>query len=247
MPRLTSGLFGFQQFRGVTRQLVLWNLGAYFLLLLLTTFAKGIGSALIGLAALDPYAVLHHGWIWQIVTYSAVHLGILGTLFELMSIWSLGSFLESNHGSRWLFEIFFVSIVGAALTALAMSLFLPPSPYPLYATWGGIFGLLIVYGVWYGDLEFMLFPLPIGIKAKYIVWVYMLIAVALLFGVQRFFALSQLGGALFGWLYIKYAPKRGFAFAGSESLFGLRNQYYRWKRRRAAKKFEVYMRKHRDN
>jgi membrane associated rhomboid family serine protease len=85
---------------------VLWNLGAFFVLLLLTTFARGFGNELIGLAALDPYAVLHHGWIWQIVTYSAVHLGIFGTLFELMSIWSLGSFLESNHGSRWLFEIF---------------------------------------------------------------------------------------------------------------------------------------------
>jgi membrane associated rhomboid family serine protease len=247
VPRISSGLFGFTDFRGVTRQLVLWNLGAYFLLLLLGVFARGFANALIGLAALDPYLVLRHGFIWQIVTYSVVHIGIISTLFELMSIWSLGSFLEANHGSRWLFEIFFVSVIGAAITALVMSLFLPPSPAPLYATWGGIFGLLIVYGVRYGDLEFMLFPLPIRIKAKYIVWVYMLIAVALLFSVMHMFALSELGGALFGWLYLRYAPRRGFAFAGSESMFGLRNKYYRWKRRRAAKKFEVYMRKHRDN
>jgi membrane associated rhomboid family serine protease len=223
---------------------VLWNLGAYFLLLLLGVFSRDFASEVTGLAALDPLLVLRHGYVWQLVTYSAVHLGIIGTLFELMSIWSLGSFLEANHGSRWLFEIFFVSIVGAGLTALVLSLFLPPSPFPLYATWGGIFGLLIVYGVRYGDLEFMLFPLPIRIKAKYIVWVYMLIAVAMLFSVMHLLALSELGGALFGWLYLHYAPRRGFAFAGSESMYGLRNQYYRWKRRRAAKKFEVYMRKH---
>ena len=30
----------------------------------------------------------------------------------------------------------------------------------------------------------------------------------------------------------------------SEKYFGLRNSYYRWKRKRAARKFEVYMRKH---
>jgi membrane associated rhomboid family serine protease len=240
-------LFGFTEFRGVTRQLVLWNLGAYFLLLLLGAFARDFAGQIVSFAALDPYTVLHRGWIWQLVTYSAIHLGIISTLFELMSIWSLGTFLESNHGSRWLLEIFFVSIAGAGLTAVVMSLFLGPSPSSLYACWGGIFGFLIVYGVWYGDLEFMLFPLPIRIKAKYIVWVYMLIAVALLFSVMHMFALSELGGALFGWLYIRFAPRRGFAFAGSESLFGLRNQYYRWKRRRAAKKFEVYMRKHRDN
>ena len=32
--------------------------------------------------------------------------------------------------------------------------------------------------------------------------------------------------------------------AGSEGLYGIRNSYYRWKRRRAARKFEVYMREH---
>jgi hypothetical protein len=30
----------------------------------------------------------------------------------------------------------------------------------------------------------------------------------------------------------------------SERYYGLRNSYYRWKRRRAARKFEVYMREH---
>ncbi len=72
----------------------------------------------------------------------------------------------------------------------------------------------------------------------------MLIALAMLFSEQKIIAFSQLGGALFGFLYIKFAPRRGFAFAGSETAFGLRNRYYRWKRRRAARKFEVYMRKH---
>jgi hypothetical protein len=28
----------------------------------------------------------------------------------------------------------------------------------------------------------------------------------------------------------------------SEQWYGMRNRYYRWKRRRAARKFEVYMR-----
>jgi hypothetical protein len=33
-------------------------------------------------------------------------------------------------------------------------------------------------------------------------------------------------------------------FIFSERFFGIRNSYYRWKRRRAARKFEVYMRQH---
>jgi membrane associated rhomboid family serine protease len=246
VPRLASGVFGFSDFRGVTRLLVLWNLVSFFVLWILGVFARGLAADLTGLLALDPALVLRHGFIWQLATYSLVHGGIFGTLLELMSLWFTASFLEANHGSRWLFEIFSVSVIGAGLCALALSLFVPPV-MPLTTCWGGIFGLLIVYGVRYGDLEMMLFPLPFTIRAKYFVWLWMLVATAVLFTAMHLFAIAELGGALFGWLYLRYAPRRGFVFAGSEGLFGLRNQYYRWKRRRAARKFEVYMRKHKDN
>jgi len=247
VPRLSTGVLGFPDFRGFTRGLILWNLGVFFALLILGVAAKGFATELIAIFALDPSQVLHAGWIWQLVSYSFIHMGILGTAFELLSLWFLGSFLESNHGSRWLAEIFFVSVLGAGLAAVALALAMPGSIVFLYGCYGGIFGLLIAFGVLYAEMPFMMFPLPISIKAKYLVAVYMLIALAMLFSSQRVFAFSQLGGALFGYLYIKFSPRRGFAVAGSETAYGLRNRYYRWKRRRAARKFEVYMRKHRDN
>jgi hypothetical protein len=46
-----------------------------------------------------------------------------------------------------------------------------------------------------------------------------------------------------GLLFVRMAPRRGPSFLISETWFGLRNRYYRWKRRRAARKFEVYMRR----
>ena len=246
MPRFSTGVLGFPDFRGFTRSLVLWNLGAYFLLLILGAIARSMAGELTAILALLPGNVLH-GWIWQLLTYSLIHAGILGTAFELLSLWFLGSFLEMNHGPRWLAEIFFFSVFGAGLAAVALYLFSPNPGMMLYGCYGGIFGLLIAFGVLYADMEFMMFPLPMSIKAKYLVAVYMLIALAMLFSAEKVYAFSQLGGALFGYIYIKMAPKRGFAFAGSEGMYGLRNRYYRWKRRRAAKKFEVYMRKHRDN
>ena len=89
----------------------------------------------------------------------------------------------------------------------------------------------------------MLFPLPIGIKARYLAVIYALISIAMLFGEQRMYAFAELGGALAGLLWIRLAPRRGVSFLMSESWYGLRNRYYRWKRRRAARKFEVYMRR----
>ena len=71
-----------------------------------------------------------------------------------------------------------------------------------------------------------------------------LVAIAVLLKqADSFGALLQLSGALSGYLFVKFAPRRGIAFGFSERFFGMRNSYYRWKRRRAARKFEVYMRK----
>ena len=240
-------MLGFPDFRGFTRQLVLWNLGAFFLLLIVGAISAPAALSVDLYVGLIPGMVLLHGFVWEIATYWIVHHGLLNTLFELLSLWFLGSFLEDQHGSRWLGEIFFASVLGSALAGLALAAGTHSMGTLIYGCWGGIFGLLIAFGVLYADMEFMMFPLPFMIKAKYLVAVYMLIMLAMLFSAERVFAFSQLGGALFGYLYIKFAPRRGFAFAGTESLYGFRNSYYRWKRRRAAKKFEVYMRKHRDN
>jgi len=82
------------------------------------------------------------------------------------------------------------------------------------------------------------------VKAKYLVTIYILIAVAVLLKqANSFGALLQLAGALSGFLFVRFAPRRGLAFGVSERFFGIRNAYYRYKRRRAARKFEVYMRK----
>jgi membrane associated rhomboid family serine protease len=194
-----------------------------------------------------PGAFLH-GALWQPFTYSLVHIGILGTLFELLSLWFLAGFLQSAaHSSGWITGLYAASVLGTAATATALyviggTLRLSLGLVPLYGCFGGIFGLLVAIGVLYGDVQFMLFPLPIGIKARYLAAIYALVTIAMLFGQQKLYAFSQLGGALVGLLFIRLAPRRGFSFAFSEHWYGLRNRYYRWKRRRAARKFEVYMR-----
>ncbi len=240
MPR-TAGVMNFPDFRGFTRRLILWNVGVYFVFLLLRLVSAPLAATLGLLFALVPTAVLH-GYVWQLVTYCFLHGGILNTALELLSIWFLGSFLERERGSRWLAELFFLSVVGAGLTAVLLSL-AASTPVALTGSFGGIFGLLAAFGLLYGDLEFMLFPLPVTMKAKYLVIVYMLIALATLFAGDRIYALGELGGALAGFVYIRMAPRRGLTATATESYFSVRNNYYRWKRRRAARKFEVYMRK----
>ena len=245
MPRSGPISLSLPAFAGVTRKLILANVAAFFALALLGWVAPHLASTLLAHLLLEPFAVAH-GEVWQLLTYSFINPGILSILFGMLTLWFTGSILEPSFGGRWLGELYFTSVIGGAILASAISFTHIFGLRPDAATtgcWAGIFGLLVAIAMIFGDQEF-LFWFLIRIKAKHMVTIYILIAIAILLKqADSFGALLQLSGALCGFLYVKFAPRKGFAFGMSESFFGLRNNYYRWKRRRAARKFEVYMRK----
>jgi membrane associated rhomboid family serine protease len=245
MRRIGSSPFAFPDFAGATRRLILLNLTAFFAVLLAQLAFAGAAAGLAGHLVFEPYLFIH-GEFWQPLTYSFIHFGIVGTLFELLSLWFLAGFLENMHSAGWVTGLYAVSVLGTAVAATAIyaasgTLGYSLTEIPLYGCFGGIFGLLAAIGALYGDMEFLLF-FTIGIKAKYMVAIYALVSIAMLFGQQRMYAFAQLGGALAGLLFLRMAPRRGVSFLFSEKIYALRNKYYRWKRRRAARKFEVYMR-----
>jgi membrane associated rhomboid family serine protease len=245
MPRTGASSFSFPAFAGVTRRLVLANIFAYFALLVAGLAAPVATEALVRHLVFSPDMFLQ-GNFWQPLTYSFIHSGVIGTALELVSLWFMLGFLEQLHNSTWVTGLYASSVVGTAVAALiiyivAGTMGVAQNPVPFYGCFGGIFGLLIAIGVLYGDMEFLLF-FTIGIKARYIAAIYALISIAMLFGQQRMYAFAQLGGALAGLLFIRLAPRRGVTFLFSEKWYALRNRYYRWKRRKAARKFEVYMR-----
>jgi membrane associated rhomboid family serine protease len=250
MARYGSTPFSFPDFSGATRRLVLLNLCAYFVLLLLGFAVPAQAVGLSGALSFVP-SVFLHGSLWQPLTYSLVHPSLIGTLFELLSLWFLAGFLENMHPPAWVMGLYVVSVLGTVAAATAIyacssTLGFEAPQAVLYGCSGGIFGMLVAIGALYGDMEFLLF-FTIGIKARYLVAVYALISIAMLFGEQKMYAFAQLGGALAGLLWVQLAPRRGLALpatkAISEPWYGFRNKYYRWKRRRTARKFEVYMRK----
>jgi hypothetical protein len=248
MARMGPMPFAFPDFAGATRRLVLVNIVAFFALLLAQLAFPGSVGGVARALTFIPSQFLH-GALWQPLTYSLIHppAALIGTLFELLSLWFLASFLEQDRTASWVMGLYASAVVGTALAAAALYMlgdylrFATPE-IPIYGCMGGIFGLLIAIGVLYGDTQFLLF-FAIGIKARYLAAIYALITFAMLFGQSRMYAFAQLGGAVAGLLFIKTAPRRGVSFMLSESFYGLRNAYYRWKRKRAGRKFEVYMRK----
>ncbi|HEX3894015.1 MAG TPA: rhomboid family intramembrane serine protease [Terracidiphilus sp.] len=245
MPRIGSTPFAFPDFKGATRRLVVLNLAAFFVLFPAGIAAPELTGRIGHLLELVPDAFLH-GALWQPLTYSLVHTGMVGTLFELLSLWFLAGFLEPYHGDGWLMGLYGASVLGTAAAAILLYVGSalvghPIEPVPLFGCFGAIFGMLVAIGYLYGDVQFLMF-FVIGIKARYLAIIYGLICLVTLFGSQRMFAFAQLGGAIVGLIYVRAVPRRGFSYAVSERWYGMRNFYYRWRRRRAARKFEVYMR-----
>jgi len=232
-------------FAGATRRLVLINIAVFFAEPILHYFAPGAVEFAAGHLLLEPLAVIH-GQIWQLLTYAFLPLDILGMLFGMLALWFIGSYLEAMLGSRWLLEFYTVCTVGGAALASALTFAHLPGLRPDVATlgaWPPILGLMVAFAVYAGDQEVRLF-FVLSLKAKYMVVIYILFNLAILLkSGDKFTALTELCCAAAGYLYAKSAPRRGLAFGVSERYFGLRNEYYRAKRRRAARKFEVYMRK----
>jgi membrane associated rhomboid family serine protease len=235
-------------FRGVTRQLILLAVVGFFGLAVLGLLSRDLANTLLGLLVLIPAAALH-GAIWQFVTYPFVGGGLLGTAFALLSLWFFGSSLEEERGPQWLLEYFLAATIGGgvltSVLALAAGNHIAGFTRTLGAAtmWPFVLALVLAFARFHAEQEIR-FNFIFQIKAKYLAAIYLLFYLgSALLSANKLDAVLALCNALAGYAYLRLAPRRGLRVAVSEGLYGVRNAWYRRKRRRAAKKFTVYMRK----
>jgi membrane associated rhomboid family serine protease len=241
-------------FSRAVKWLVIINTAIYFGLLLLRLVSFQAARTIEVYGSLIPAAVTH-GHLYQLVTYGFLHdpSSIMHILGNMLVLWMFGSQIEYDFGSRQFLEFYFWCMIGAALLTIAISytglMGVTPAT-PTIGASGAIFGIYAAFGILHGEQEIMLFPLPLQMKAKYFVGILVLATLAISLASagggrgQGIAYAAHIGGLLFGWIYLKFLPRRGVRFLFSERYYGVRNSYYRWKRKRAARKFEVYMRQH---
>lgn len=236
-------VIGLPEFSGVARNLVRIIFFGFVATILVQVIVPGSGGRLIELLLLEPKA-LAHGFLWQPLTYSFVPSGFLHTFFALITMWYLGGFLENQLGGKRVLELFFVSAIGGAVLASALCyvpfLRLDPEVY-IDGLGASMMGIGAAMALLFGDQPLdVFFVLRMNARTALVFFISISIILLWVSG-YRVGAANEFCGGLCGFLYAKYCPRRGFAFGASERYFGLRNNYYRWKRRKAARKFEVYM------
>ncbi|MEO0425378.1 MAG: rhomboid family intramembrane serine protease [Pseudomonadota bacterium] len=143
---------------------------------------------------------------WQMVTYSFLHGGELHLFVNMMALIVFGDPLERTFGSRRYFYFYIACVFTAALTHLIVTPLMGLPALPTVGASGGVFGLLLAFGMLYPRQRVMLLIPPIPMEARWLVLIYG--AIELLFGVTGKMAgvahFAHLGGMLGGFLMIQY-------------------------------------------
>jgi membrane associated rhomboid family serine protease len=193
---------------------------------------------------LVPYYVTRRFFLWQFATYLFLHDGIWHLFFNMLFLYFFGMDLERTWGTRRFYEYYLLTGIGAGAITVLINVLRDPhgtealSGTPTIGASGAIFGVLIAAGIMFPDRQVWLIPFPIMIPMKLLVAGSIAIEFFLSLEVSgdKVSHVTHLGGALVGYLYLR----RGLF------LYRFRNEYLDWKRRRSRRKFEVYMREHKD-
>ena len=160
----------------------------------------------LGLSTTSPYGAESQFAPWQLVTYAFLHGGVMHLLLNMYALWLFGSRMEAVWGAKTFALYYFVCVVGAGLVQLivATQVAAEGGIYPTVGASGGVFGLLLAFGMTFPDERLMLVFPPVVLQAKWFVVIYG--AIELWAGVTGTEAgvahFAHLGGMLFGFLLL---------------------------------------------
>jgi membrane associated rhomboid family serine protease len=186
----------------VTTALIVANVAVFLL--------QGIAPNIVVPLALWPLAASASGvgasfGPWQLLTYAFLHGGLVHLAFNMFALYMFGSAVEQVFGPRRYLIYYLVCVVSAAVSQLIVAAMMG-GIYPTVGASGGVFGLLLAYGMYFPNNRVMLLFPPIPMPARVFVVVYAVIELYLgvtgsQAGVAHF---AHLGGMIGGFIMLRY-------------------------------------------
>ena len=161
--------------------------------------------------AFEPYQIATH--MFAHASYSGniynYHIVFFHILFNMFGLYMFGRILENVWGHKRFLIFYLACGIGAAAAHLIMQAVLNDSS-PAVGASGAVMGIVVAFGYLFPNTELMIIPIPIPIKAKWVVIFYILIDLFGGFGniagdnIAHF---AHLGGALTGFLIVYFWNK----------------------------------------
>ena len=146
---------------------------------------------------------------WQLISYGFMHGNLTHIAFNMFGLWMFGQDLERLWGAQRFLTFYLICVVGAGLIQLLVA-HMQNGAYPTVGASGGLFGILLAYGLTFPNRVIVpLFP-PIPMRA--ITFVVLFGGFELLMGVggarTGIAHFAHVGGMLFGFLVLQFWARR---------------------------------------
>jgi membrane associated rhomboid family serine protease len=190
----------------VTLMLLVVNVAAFVLQNVLDYYSSFPTYAYFALSV----AGLHHGFVWQLLTYQFLHGGLLHLLLNCWAIYVFGREVEETLGRNRFLTLYFTSgVIGGLFQALAGVLLGGAFAAPVVGASAGAFGLVAAFAALYPERPLMLllfFIIPVNMRAKFLLLFSALLALfGIVFPMDNIAHAAHLGGMLSGIVFVRYA------------------------------------------
>ncbi|WP_374590582.1 rhomboid family intramembrane serine protease [Aquabacterium sp.] len=179
----------------VTQGLILINVAIFCL--------QMISPSLTSFLALWPLG--SHFLPWQVVSYAFLHGSLDHLFFNMLALWMFGAELEIVWGWRRYVQFYTACVLTAAAAQLLLDALMGLAAPTLGAS-GGVYGLLMAFGLMFPNRTIVPLIPPIPMKAITFVLIYG--AIELFMGMAYWAGgvahFAHLGGMLGGWLMMRY-------------------------------------------
>ena len=164
---------------------------------------------LIDLFALQPAAIKEDFTVWQVFTYMFLHGSFFHAFWNMFALWMFGCEVERYLGSSKFLRYYILTGIAGGLTQLLVNW---GSPIPIVGASAAVYGVLIAFGLFFPNRVITLllfFILPVQMKAKTLVMIFISISLFMgfqsqIFGVEDHVAhFAHLGGAFAGYLILR--------------------------------------------
>jgi membrane associated rhomboid family serine protease len=186
-------------------------------------FVKYFALWQINLENLIPFSGDYQFYPWQLISYQFMHADFWHLFMNMFALWMFGSELEQNWGPKRFLTYYLLAGIGAAIIHMIVTPLLGNEIRPTVGASGAVYGLLLAFGMTFPNRSIFMFPLFIPIPAKYFVMIFagieLMNGVGGSSGIAHF---AHLGGALTGFILLKYGKQIGFEkllalFSGGQS------------------------------
>lgn len=157
--------------------------------------------------ALSPRKVIYDFWLWQPLTCAFLHSVIFPThiLFNMLMLFFFGFLVEGYLGTRRFLHFYFFSAVFASMVYVGCEFFTNTSTLAIGAS-GAIMGVMVMAACLYPhNIVYLMGMIPLRLRT--IIWILVGLDMyqALLLPANSVAVTGHLGGALFGYLYYRFA------------------------------------------